>query len=181
MIGNPLGLMRGVIRLDPYTSAWSDCFEQESERLRSALGQRIGQIEHIGSTAIPGLVAKPILDLMASVADFEGARTLISNLESLGYSYGERDEIPDRHYFALRLPDGNATHHLSLAEPTSQYWTHQLLFRNYLRAHLDALEEYAHLKQELAVCHAGNRLAYVDAKTEFCCRIIGLAKKDRDY
>jgi GrpB-like predicted nucleotidyltransferase (UPF0157 family) len=85
---------------------WSEFFHLEAKRLREKLGQRIGQIEHVGSTAIPELIAKPIIDLMASVEDLEEASSLIPDIETLGYTYGEKDEISDRHYFKLRLQDG---------------------------------------------------------------------------
>ena len=176
MKANPIGLMRGVIRLDPYNPAWAECFRLEAKRLRERLRQRIGQIEHIGSTAVPELIAKPIIDLMASVDNFEEARSLVPDIEALGYTHGEKDEIPDRHYFALRLQDGTATHHLSLAERHSQFWAQQILFRDYLRANPKSRQEYANLKQRLAVKHAGNRLEYVEGKTEFITRVLERAR-----
>ena len=173
--------MHGVIRPDLYNPVWSECFQLEAKRLRKKLRQRVGQIEHIGSTAIPEMIAKPIIDLMASVDDLEEARSLISDIETLGYTYGENDEISDRHYFTLRLQDGIATHHLSLAEQNSTFWTEHILFRDYLVAHPKSRQEYANLKRRLAIKHAGDRIAYVEAKTEFIVRVLERARKETNF
>ncbi len=181
MRSSPIGLMGGVIRLDPYDPAWAECFLMEAKRIREVLHQRIGQVEHMGSTAVPGMIAKPIIDLMAAVEDFEKARSLIPDIEALGYCYGKDDEIADRHYFSLKLKDGLATHHLSLAESESQFWVRQILFRNYLRAHPEWSREYADLKRRLSVKHAGDRLAYVEAKSEFIELVLEHAGEERHF
>ena len=162
-----LGLERGVVRLAPYCDAWPALFAEEAARISAALGDRIGPIEHIGSTAIPGAQAKPIIDMMAAVADLDGAKDLIPEVEALGYVYRHDLDFPDRHYFVLRPEENFTTHHLSLAESTSEFWRRQLLFRDYLRAHPDVREAYVALKRELAVELTHNRPAYLDAKTEF--------------
>ncbi len=162
-----LGLERGVVRLAPYCDAWPALFVEEAARVTAALGDRIGRLEHMGSTAIPGAQAKPIIDMMAAVDDLDEAMALIPEVEALGYELRPDVDIPERHRFILR-PDGNiATHHFSLAEPTCEFWHRQLLFRDYLRAHTDVRDAYVALKQTLAVEFRNDRPAYVDAKTEF--------------
>ena len=110
-----IGLEDGTVRLEPYDPAWESAFRTEAGRLRAALGDGILQVEHVGSTAVPGLPAKPILDLMAEVTDLDAAHRLRPAVVALGYEYRERDEIPDRLYFVLRPREGWHSHHLSLA------------------------------------------------------------------
>jgi GrpB-like predicted nucleotidyltransferase (UPF0157 family) len=172
-----LGLERGVVRLLPYQPSWPECFQLEASRLGDALDARVGFIEHMGSTAIPGLAAKPIIDFMASVADFDAAENLIPDIETLGYEYREADDIPDRYFFVGRRNDGMTTYHLSLAQSDSAYWTAHLLFRDFLRANPGLAQEYAELKRELAAKHQHDRLAYMRAKRPFVKRVLRLARE----
>jgi len=173
-----IGMERGIVRLVPYQADWPACFAAEAERLRQALGGRIGAVEHMGSTAIPGMPAKPIIDMAASVESLAEAEGLIPDLARLGYEWHERDrqDVPDRLYFVRRTADGRATtHHLSLAEPASDFWARHLAFRDYLRTHPEAAAEYAELKRDLARKFPTDRGAYVDGKEAFVKRICDLA------
>ena len=173
-----IGLEKGVVRLLPYQPGWVGLFEAEAQRLRDALGGRIGTIVHVGSTAIPGMPAKPIIDIAASVESLAEAEGLIPDLARLGYEWGERDmqDVPDRRYFVRRTADGQAsTHHLSLGEPASDFWVRTLAFRDYLRTHPEAAAEYAELKRDLARRFRTDRGAYVDGKGAFVKRICELA------
>ena len=172
-----LGLERRAVRVVAYDPRWPEWFAAEAARLRDALGNRVGKIEHIGSTAIPGLPAKPILDMMASVDSLEEAEQLIPALQELGHEWGPRDmqDVPDRRYFVRHREDGASTHHLSLAAETSYCWRSQLAFRDYLRANAEARETYARLKRDLALRFPQDRGSYIDGKTAFVAEIMTAA------
>ncbi|HVG43143.1 MAG TPA: GrpB family protein [Longimicrobium sp.] len=161
-----LGLDRTRVAVVPYDPAWPALFEEEAARLRAALGGHIVSIEHVGSTSIPGLDAKPILDLIAAVASLEEAEGLVPLLRGVGYERKPDTDNPDRLYF-VRGPAELRTHHLSLAEPASAFWRQQVRFRDLLRADAALAAEYARLKHALAGRHRGDRLAYAAGKKPF--------------
>jgi GrpB-like predicted nucleotidyltransferase (UPF0157 family) len=167
-----IGLAKDTVQVVPWQPCWADSFLQEATRLHSALGSAIGQIEHVGSTSIPGMIAKPIIDMLAAVGRLSLADALIPALERLGYEYRPDNPIPGRVFFALG-PRTNRTHHLSLAEIGSDFWQEHIAFRDYLLANRGAAEEYAALKQRLAGQFAHDRPSYTVAKKEFISRILG--------
>ncbi len=170
-----LGLESGVVRLVPYQSAWSVLFEREASRLREVTGNKIGRIEHMGSTAIPGMEAKPILDLMAEVETEADGLGLAPAIETLGYEFRPDEDVPGRLYFRKRLPDGRCTHHLSLTERGSEFSRRQILFRDYLRSHARLMQEYLVLKRRLAARFRFDRESYIEGKTEFVKKVHHLA------
>jgi GrpB-like predicted nucleotidyltransferase (UPF0157 family) len=161
-----LGLDRTRVVVVPYQATWPGLFAEEAERLRAALGARILSVEHVGSTSVPGLDAKPILDLAASVECLSEAEGLVPVLERLGYEQKPDADNPDRLCF-VRGPAELRTHHLSLAEPGSRFWWQQVRFRDLLRADPTLADAYARLKRELAERHPGDRLAYAAGKQPF--------------
>ncbi len=166
-----IGLKRGTVDVVPYALDWGPAFQKEALLLRKALGQAALAIEHIGSTAIPGMPAKPIIDLMVAVADLAKSRQLIPLLEDAGYDHRPHDCVPDRHFFA-KGEDGERTHHLSMADASSTFWRCQMSFRDYLRTDHQAAVQYANLKIELASkCH-NDRNSYTDAKEPFILGIL---------
>lgn len=174
---SPLGLARGTVRLAPYDPAWRRLFLAEAARLRAVLGGRVLAIEHVGSTSIPGMDAKPVLDLMAAVPSLAEADRLVPAVEALGYELRPDPEIPERRFF-VRGRTARRTHHFSLAEPTSAYWRDTLLFRDWLRAHPEAAEEYRALKHALAARHAADRQAYTSGKTAFVHAVLARARAE---
>lgn len=167
-----LGLESGRARLMPYQPRWRELFEEEAERIRAAAGGGVLEVEHIGSTAIPGMPAKPILDLMAAVPSREAGLGLVPALAGLGYEHRPDPDIPERVYLRKRFPSGVRTHHLSLAEPSSRFYRVQLCFRDHLREHPDAAREYAALKTALAESHAHERERYTEGKTAFVLGVL---------
>ena len=161
-----IGLKRGTVDVVPYASDWVPAFQAEALLLGKALGRAAGAVEHIGSTAIPGMPAKPIIDLMVAVADMDKSRQLIPLLGDAGYDYRPHDCVPDRHFFA-KGQGGERTHHLSLAKAGSTFWCRQIAFRDYMRADREAAAQYADLKIELASRYPNDRNAYIDAKEPF--------------
>jgi GrpB-like predicted nucleotidyltransferase (UPF0157 family) len=166
-----LGLDRTRVVVVPYDPCWPALFEQEAGRLRAAVGDDILSIEHVGSTSIPGMDAKPILDLMAAVPSLAAAWDLLPSMRELGYEQRPDPEIPERLYL-VRGPATRRTHHLSLAEPGSAFWRNQLRFRDLLRADQALAREYARLKRALAARHAGDRPAYAAAKAPFITALL---------
>jgi GrpB-like predicted nucleotidyltransferase (UPF0157 family) len=167
----PLGLESGTVTVVPYESRWARLFEEAAAELRNALGSLITDVHHVGSTAVPGLAAKPILDILVTIPDFERGRGLVPMLAELRYEYRPQEEIPDRHYFR-RLRRSSRTHHLSLAEPESHHYRVTIAFRDALRRDAVLASEYAALKYELAARLPRDRSAYVDGKTEFVRRVL---------
>jgi len=162
----------------PYQYGWKDLFKQESDLLHSTLGEKVLRIEHIGSTAIPGMLAKPIIDIMAAVVSLAAAAELIPVVESLGYEHKPLDTIPDRVFFAKERSPEFRTHHLNLAAPESGFWINQLVFRDYLRAHDDIAAEYVDLKKQIAKRYAQTHQLDREAKSEFVARVLELAEKE---
>ena len=170
-----LGLARGTVRLLAYSPEWKELFEKEAALLRFLMGSAIQKVEHIGSTSITGMSAKPIIDLVAVVQSLNEARVWITALHSLGYEYRPNDTVADRIFFA-KGPRISRTHHLSLTEITSNFYTEKILFRDYLRCHRDAFAEYLTLKRELALQYPNDRESYTAGKRAFVERIIRSAR-----
>lgn len=173
-----LGQHKRDFTIVPYQLGWKDLFEQEADLLHSALGEKALRIEHIGSTAIPGILAKPIIDIMVAVVSLAEAAELIPVVESLGYEYKPHDTIPDRIYFAKESSPEHRTHHLNLTALGSGFWTSQLAFRDYLRAHDEITAEYGELKKRIAEQYAQTHQLDPEAKSEFVARVLELAEKE---
>jgi len=169
-----IGLEKGLVRLAPYTPQWKRIFERERYSLEDVVGPYILDIQHVGSTSIPGMPAKPIIDIAIAVLDFEAARVCIPLIETLGYEYKGEFGIPHRHYFVKGDP---RTFHIHMSEINSQEWLNTLLFRDYLRLHADEAEEYAELKMQLALQYPQDRNAYLDAKAPFIQRVLQTARE----
>ena len=170
------GLPRGVVRVVAYRPVWKSLFEEEAARLRSLMGAAALSVEHAGSTAVEGLDAKPIIDLLVGVRDLEEARGWIPELEARGYEFRPEAGIPDRLFFAKGARAWR-THHLSLAEPSSDFYTKHLLFRDYLRAHPAACEAYRALKHGLAREFPTDRASYTEGKRAFIEHLLELAEE----
>ncbi|MEC4853732.1 MAG: GrpB family protein, partial [Jaaginema sp. PMC 1079.18] len=152
-----LGLADGELKFVEYDPKWPDLFAQEKQKLEAALGDRVLDIQHIGSTAIPGIIAKPILDLSIAVANFEIAQNCIEPITSLGYQYLGEYGIPRRHYFIKNQP---RTHQIHIFESSSWDWQRHLLLRDYFRKYSQKAQEYADLKRQLYQEYEGDRAAY---------------------
>ena len=157
---------RTPIIIVDYDPAWPAQAAEAMAALRNVLGDRLLDIEHVGSTSVPGLAAKPILDLMAGVPSLDEGRVCIPAIEALGYRYQPDDTIPERVYFN-KGPEGARTHHLHMVVLGGEFWVRHLAFRDALRADPALAAEYAALKRRLAAEYGGNRLGYTDAKTAF--------------
>jgi GrpB-like predicted nucleotidyltransferase (UPF0157 family) len=162
-----VGLKRGTVQLVPYNPEWPELFEQEKQLLQETLGSHIINIEHVGSTAVPGLSAKPIIDIIASVGSFSNLDDISRKLQALGYEYMPERMFADRKFFP-KGPRHNRTHHLNIVlKDSASQWQDILLFRNYLRGNSGARESYQLLKQTLGQQYANDRQAYTTAKAGF--------------
>ena len=159
-----LGLERGTVRLVPHTERWHDLFAEEEERLRVAISEYVIALEHVGSTAICGLSAKPIIDIAVAVREITDAEKCVIPLRHIGYEYRGEQGIPGRHFFGKGEP---RTHHLHMVELSSDFWRSHLLFRDYLLQHRETTEKYERLKKELAEKYRGDREAYTEGKAAF--------------
>lgn len=172
-------ISRFKIHLAPYSKKWPVEFEQEKAILLQAIGDWVQDIQHVGSTAIPGLSAKPVIDIMIGVRSLEEAdRYCVSRIQNLGYDYIQKYEIelPNRRYFQKTSRTGERTHQIHLVEINSDWWKRHLLFRDYLRSHPEVAKEYERLKQSLAKEHTDTN-AYANAKTSFIRKIEAEARK----
>jgi GrpB-like predicted nucleotidyltransferase (UPF0157 family) len=156
-----------VVAHDP---AWTARFADLGRDLRAGLGDVALRIDHIGSTSVPGLAAKPIIDIQISVAAFEPLEAFKHPLERLGYVY--RADNPERTKRYFREPPGRPrTHvHVRRAGSFSEQWA--LLFRDFLRAHRDVAVEYEAVKRRLAIQFRDDRHGYTDAKVPFMWQVI---------
>ena len=159
----------GSIVVCDYDPAWQVLFEQESAQIRTALGAPVLAIEHMGSTAVPGLPSKPIIDLLVGVQSFDEAKArCVGPMEELGYVY-----IPDYsawlpgELFFRKGPPGPWTHHVHLMETCHPRWETFLVFRDYLRAHPAAARAYADIKRGLAATTRDDIKAYRNGKSSF--------------
>ncbi len=159
-----LGLASDRVLIVDYDPCWPHLFQRESSRLARACGFEPADIVHVGSTAVPGLAAKPILDIMVGVDDFDAAESLVPGLERSGYIYLGAFGIDGRLFFRTTEP---CTHHVHVVEKDGPFWQNELLFRDYLREHPIAAGAYVDLKRELARRFADNRPAYTAAKGQF--------------
>ena len=170
-----IGQHKRDINVVPYRSGWKELYEQEANLLRSTLGEKALLIEHIGSTSIPGMTAKPIIDIIVAVVSLIEATELIPMLEALGYEYKTRDTVPERMFFVKERTPEYRTHHLNITQQDSGFWVNQIAFRDYLRVHEQAAAEYGDLKVHLAKVYTHTREIDRDGKTEFVDRVLELA------
>jgi GrpB-like predicted nucleotidyltransferase (UPF0157 family) len=162
------------VEIVEYDSSWPVLFEEERQALARALATWLaGPIEHIGSTAVPGLAAKPVLDIMAGVLTLEASRAAIDAAVQLGYCYFPY-RVESEHWFCKPSPLYR-THHLHLVPTGSSQWIEAIAFRDYLRRHAAIATEYEVLKRRLAAELHFDRETYTGAKRPFLERVTRLA------
>lgn len=178
-------VVREEIAISPYDPRWPESFRREKEHLQSCLpNDLVRRIEHFGSTAVPGLAAKPIVDMLVEVADLQATRDrIVPVLESRSYDYFWRptygdDGPPFYAWFIKREPrTGARTHHIHMVEAHfAEHWD-RLLFRDYLIEQPEVAKEYEGLKLRLASATPRDRVAYTRGKTEFVEKVTEQAKR----
>lgn len=159
------------IEIVAYDASWPAAFLAERDALREAIEAWLdGEIEHVGSTAVPGLPAKPVIDIMAPVESLEASRPALARLAAHGYCYAPYRE--DVMHWLCKPSPSHRTHHLHLVPTGSALWRDRIAFRDALRADAALVREYAELKSRLALQFRDDREAYTDAKAPFIARVL---------
>jgi GrpB-like predicted nucleotidyltransferase (UPF0157 family) len=176
-MSSPESAPPGII-LSQYDPVWPERYVDESRRVFAAADPPFGMIEHIGSTSIPGLQAKPVIDMMATTADIERMALRLAPFEALGYCLietGMHRRLMLRRY-DLQL---GLSYHLHIVEESAWDESNERLLRDHLRAHPEEAAAYGQLKEQLAAVHAGASEAYTRAKTAFIQTIVDRARDER--
>ncbi len=171
------------IELVPYRSEWHNLAEQEIKKLRDILpAHHILDMQHVGSTAIPGIRSKPIIDIQIAVDSLIAIKPIaITALKKLDYEYWSDNPDTERMFFVKGMPPfgDKRTHHVHIVESTSRHWQEKIQFRDYLMTHPEAAREYEALKLQLANQHVYDREKYTNAKTQFINDILKKASRSR--
>ena len=185
----PLGLPNSAATIEPYHPNWPVLFEQERRRIMAALGHIVAGVHHVGSTSIPGMPSKPILDIAVLLHNFEDGERCIESLERIGYVHlGVADDIPGDRFFGKAhttqesCSDGQEirTHILHMYTLDSPIRQNHSLFRDYLIAHPEVAGEYACLKLNLADKHPYDRASYSAGKRSFITEVLAKAAEEID-
>lgn len=175
-----IGLARGAVKIVPYSFSWKEDYKQEEKLLYHLLGENAIDIQHVGSTSIEGLDAKPIIDIAVGVKSLDDVDKFRNLLESNGYQFRGNAGIEGRIMFAKGSEDLR-THYLHIETINGELWENHIYFRDYLRLNKKAVEEYLKLKKELAIEHSEDRGSYTSAKNEFIKSILKKAKEEFSY
>lgn len=165
------GLISSVLQLVVVGREWASRFATERDQLWAALGTAVIDIQHIGSTAVAGILAKPVLDIAVAIESFEGGHSLVPNIVALGYDYRGEYGIPRRHYFVRGTP--LRTHHLHVLEHGSAHWAAHLRFRDRLVQSPELAAQYSDLKLAAANECRGDRNLYQRLKSSSIDEIQG--------
>jgi GrpB-like predicted nucleotidyltransferase (UPF0157 family) len=157
-----LGLEPGVVRVVEYDARWPALFAAERQRIRAHCGPLALSLEHIGGTSIPGMCAKPVLDIAAGRPRDSSIQDYLAVLNQAGYEHRGERGVPGREFFCRGRP---RAYHLHLVEEGGRLWSEYLVFRNYLRAHTEAASRFADMKRVLAERFSQDREAYMNAKS----------------
>ncbi|SRR6266566_1676531 len=174
MNGDEIGLSRWTVKVVAHHPKWAEYFRQEKEILFQIMGPKLLAIRHTGSTSIPAMPAKPIVDILAAVKTLSDVEPFREDLVMIGYKDKGNGDVFGRRYF-VKGEEDKRTHHLNFCEMNSLFWTSHLAFRDYLERHPDAAKQYAALKRALAAKFPNDRPAYTAGKEEFVRSILKLA------
>ena len=165
---------RDPIRVVPYDAAWPDLFRREATRLEAALAPyATGPVEHMGSTSVPGLAAKPIIDMLVPIRSYDHGPDITVALRAVDWVAAPEPDDDDMRRLSFCFPDpGYRTHHLHAIEASSPRWRPWLAFRDALRRDPEAVREYARLKEQLARDYANDRDSYRAGKGAFVAAVL---------
>jgi GrpB-like predicted nucleotidyltransferase (UPF0157 family) len=165
------------VEIGEYDPKWAVLYREEKAKIVAAIGHLAVAVEHIGSTAVVGLGAKPIIDIMVGVSRLSDAQLCMQPLESLGYRYQPEHEVtmPERRFFGKGEPPVEQHYHLHIVEKRGEFWRRHLAFRDYLRSHPETSRQYCELKRKLASKYGSDREGYTEAKTQFIESIVAKA------
>ena len=159
--------MSDTIELESHDPEWHEWYEAEGLQLLEVLGEVTHDLAHVGSTAVPGLVARPIVDIMIGVAPLEAASRCVVEMQQRGYTYLGESGLEGRFYFQTR---GERSFDVSIVQHHGEHWRRHLLFRDYLRNHPETADAYGDLKRRLVEAEAFER--YEEEKRDFIERVL---------
>ncbi|MFP4457237.1 MAG: GrpB family protein [Clostridia bacterium] len=172
-----LGLVKGELKLVEYNPLWAELFAKEKQNLLNLVGDFVVDIQHVGSTSIVGLAAKPVIDIAVGVNNLEDVKHCIRPLENTKlYVYKGINGVPGRELFA-KYDNDRGTHHIHFEKIHEINWQNHIIFRDYLRNNDDIMKEYQDLKYNLFK-KGISRTEYTESKAEFILQIINRAKKE---
>jgi GrpB-like predicted nucleotidyltransferase (UPF0157 family) len=171
-MADSLGLEPGVVRLVEYDARWPALFAAERRRIRGRCGTLALRLEHVGGTSIPGMCAKPVLDIAAGRPPGTSIPEYVAGLERAGYEHRGERGVPGRQFFSRGQP---RAYHIHLVEEGGPLWRDYLAFRDYLRAHAEAARRFGDLKRALAARFRRDREGYMNAKSPHVQEILGRA------
>jgi len=166
------------VEFHEYNSEWPNKFEREKALILDLIGDVVLDIQHVGSTAVPNLAAKPVIDIMIAVENLQQIKDSVPKLEALDYEYCGEAGIPGRIFFRKHV-DGKRAFHIHSVQPDSEVWHEFVPFRDYLRAHPEVMREYELLKRELAAKYKHDRVQYTEGKAEFIQKILRRVKRGK--
>jgi GrpB-like predicted nucleotidyltransferase (UPF0157 family) len=172
-------MMTSCVLFREYDASWLQLYEAEKTLVLGQIGEHLLTIEHIGSTSVPGLSAKPIIDMLLGVETLDQADLCVDPLYQLGYEYlPQRTAFTSARRFFRKYPPGGAVgYHLHLLQPSNPYWMILLVFRNYLRHQPQVAQQYSLLKQQLATQFPTDPLAYLHGKAPFIHAVLQVAQQ----
>lgn len=167
------------IEIVDYNPDWVNMFEREAKSIRNIVGNLIAEIQHIGSTAVPGLAAKPVIDIMIGLRDLSDGKNIIQPLEDLGYVFWADNPNPEKMFFVKGMPPygKKRTHHVHVVEIDGEFWQRRL-FRDYLRIHPEEALIYEKFKRDLAVRFRDDREAYTEGKSDYVAEVMEKARQE---
>ena len=174
-----MALKRGIVELSDYDNNWKKEYLKEEKLLKKVLGKRILHIEHVGSTSIEGLKAKPVIDILIAIKSLKDIDEIEALLKDYDYSNRGPQGVEDRFFFA-KGPEDARTHYIHFTELNSNTYYNLVYFKRYLLEHPKYIKKYCDLKQELAKKYADERPKYTAGKNDFIQSVITLAKEEYD-
>lgn len=171
-----IGLKKGAVKLVRHDPKWRQSFEREAKKIRKVFGKDALEIQHVGSTAIQGILAKPIIDIALIVPSLQKARRYEKKLREIDYEIKKNNTKKERLFFT-KGPEKKRTHYLHVGEIGSGYAEDMILFRDYLCNHKDMAREYSELKEKLARKYQNAREIYTAKKEKLIKEIVKNAKK----
>ena len=175
-----IGLKRGSVKLVRHNTSWKKLFEKEKNNLKKILGKSTVDIKHIGSTAIPRISAKPVIDVLVGLGSMKNSRRFIKILEKQGYFYRPKFGHIKQHLTFAKGSEIKRTHYIHLVKYNGVIWKRDLLFRDYLRAHSHRAKQYDQLKKKLAKKFTDDRRKYTLNKKNFILKNNEMAVRSRN-
>lgn len=174
---------RGVrqVVVTEYDPRWPQLFQEEKDLIESVIGPHVVEIEHVGSTSVPGLGAKPIIDIQVGVRRLLDFKLCIRPLQQIGYEHAPwaDADIPEQRRYFRKSAEGVRSHHLHMCEFGSDWWRNHLAFRDYLRENSLDADRYYQLKKELAPRFEWDTIGYTEAKTDFITSVMDKINRER--